>query len=683
MSTEGNKRISQLVELTAGQIDLSDWMVVVDINSKESKKVKLSEFTNWFNSSASFFSVHAASSDTSSWSYNIVGGLVPSSSVASFSNQSVNSLYSQTSSFLMGGISSSVSSSWASSSTLAVNSITTSFLYYDGVSFNGSSSYAMTAQNVLAESGSWSSASFSSSYAINSDTSSITISSSHAINSNTSSFLYYDGFTFNGTSSYAISTSIITNNVEHAINADTASYVELANTASLSYQSNIANTSSVAYYLRYSGGPNGTASYAIKAGTTVGRMNNYGMYSSISQSISDSTLDVVQVVDSSGNQSLTFIDVWGDATLYFTSSVINYPSISLYIFDRQTGNSAIVDSSSIAFNTKVGGTGESGSLCMSFRLASQQKLNGYYLIGIKSTSPSLLLGNRNINYSISSYSDNLSVYAAESPYDLYIKPNSATATFYITGGSGPYTSDISHLLLTGSSNISSLDISNQSITTCSYTYHLTTMSYFNCSNNSFLTSLGYKMPDTLLTLSCESCSINYIYDLSNTQLKRFVCSNNFLNSLPNMPSSMSYLDCSSNPILGLPSIFPPSMSVFKCDGTQINTIYTLPNNVVTASFSGSSITYVGFTMPPSLKYINLEGNPITSLPIIGISCSYVNVASCSLTTSSLVTMTDDLISNNQYNGTLDIRGYGNLTNITLVSNISTLQSNGWTVLRDL
>jgi hypothetical protein len=46
-------------------------------------------------------------------------------------------------------------------------------------------------------------------------------------------------------------------------------------------------------------------------------------------------------------------------------------------------------------------------------------------------------------------------------------------------------------------------------------------------------------------------------------------------------------------------------------------------------------------------------------------------------------MTDDLISNNQYNGTLDIRGYGNLTNITLVSNISTLQSNGWTVLRDL
>ena len=693
----GNKKISQLVELIESDVLPDNLLVIIDTNAKESKKIKVSELSSWFNSNGSIESSSYAA--TSSWTYNIVGGGIIPSSVASSSwaSSSVSSSYAVSASYASNGggsggvipgnfydikvswASSSVSSSW---STCSIYSDTSSFLYYIPGGNNGTASYAMVAGTVLTTSASWASSSISSSYSISSSWTDNSTSSSYSINSdtasisNTSSYLFYDGITENGTASYSISSSWASS----SILADTASYFNNAigkvASAIWSDTSGISNSSS---YLIYSPN-NGTASYAMATadvGTTGVGMNVFGLFYPTLQTTNSAYINVLSVDPSAE----TMISVRGNVIVNYTSSVTMYPSLSLFMMNINNGNKYTLDTSIIAFNIRNVING-SGSYNTPFELSSQIYLDGYYYVYLTSSWSGLKIdANRYVKFSLNSYSDNLVIdNSDELPTSPVILPKEAQVTFYMTG-SGPYQDSASNMIRSGSNKVSYLDMSNLDITDVKYTYNFSTMSYFNCSKNLTLTSLDYGFPSTLDTLLCYSCSLTSIYDLSSTNITNIICSYNNFSYLPTLPSTTTYLDCSNNPLIDL-IYFPSNLQTIISDGTLITSIPRFPDSLVTASFSGSTIVTPPIYLPTSMSYINLMGNPIESMPTMGVSCSYVNVSYCSLTISILINMTNDLITNDQLNGTLDIRGYGAAYDPTLLLNLTTLIMRGWTILID-
>jgi hypothetical protein len=505
------------------------------------------------------------------------------------------------------------------------------------------------------------------------------------------SYLYYDGATFNGTASYALAGPTI-GSVQHAVYADSASYVNNIVPFSSASWASLAENATTAYsadYLNYSSNvSNGTASYAIFAGSVAGNMNVYGMFSALTQSTAGADIDVLDVQASNGQSCNTMIDVWGNLILDYTASISLQPSISLVIINRQNGNQTVLDTSTISFNTtpalSTWGSLETGSFHNQFMMAGQPSLYGYYYVYVSSSTPSLRFDtSRPINFSISSFSNNASVYAAEPATNFYVMPNGlVTASFYTTASGGPYSDYIAGMEHTGSGVITTMSIANQGVTDVRYTYYLITMSYFNCSQNLGLTSLNYAFPPTLNKFLCSTCSLSFIYDLSNTDIQYLDCSNNQLSYLPTFYyEGLTYLKCSNNPLIEIPS-FPITLITLYCDTTNITQTSFLPNSLLTASFSSSYITTISLPFPPSMSYINMMGNPITTIPNMPLSCSYVNFAFCSLTIQSIRTLTSNLVTNAQYNGTLDLRGYGPLVDGVTTSNIGILTSRGWSVLQD-
>ena len=54
MPTIGNKRVTQLVELTSNEVIPEDLFLIIDVNANESKKIRVSELGVWLQSSGSF-----------------------------------------------------------------------------------------------------------------------------------------------------------------------------------------------------------------------------------------------------------------------------------------------------------------------------------------------------------------------------------------------------------------------------------------------------------------------------------------------------------------------------------------------------------------------------------------------------------------------------------------------------
>ena len=654
MPTIGNKRVTQLVELTSVEVDPSDWLLIIDNTARKSKKIAASEFSAWLNASGSLYAIHADAADTASWAYNIVGGLVPSASWA-------------------------LSASWAPAAGL-----TPGGTYPITSSWSVSASWSPGGTQI---STSWASRSLSSSHSDFSD------------NASNALYLVYFPGSQNGTASWAITASY----VGHVVNADTASYFNNLSglVASASYA---VHADTASYVLGVSGSTsasflvfsqnNGTASYALTAGAIQNVMNNYGMFDSMFESISGSGVNNVSVKSSTSSSKPTLIQAFGDVTLNFTMSA-PYPncSMDLIMTDRIVGTTSVVDSSIINLGAATiinsWGNPTSGSLNTSFNLAIQGNLYGEYLVEVSSSNPSLVINNsRPVRFTISSISDNVNV-SSDLPLQFYVNNmfGNVTISFSSSAVPGMVQDQLSGFSQTSSLYPTWIDVANQNVNDIRYTWALPNMTTFICSDNPSLTQLSYRFPAALQTMSCDNCSISYIVSLNNTTASILNFSNNQLVTLPNLPASTSYLNCSNNPLAVLPMFLPTNLTVFFADNTFLyGTLPVLPDGVITASLVNTSLGFLApDPLPISMSYLDIHNsNLIATMSNAPVSLSYIDISNDSFATNALVALSNDLVSNSQVSGTWKFTGYGIPTDFTLVSNIVTLNSptRHWTVVHD-
>jgi len=267
---------------------------------------------------------------------------------------------------------------------------------------------------------------------------------------------------------------------------------------------------------------------------------------------------------------------------------------------------------------------------------------------------------------------------------------------------GPFTDNLPGLLTTGSSNITMMDISNQSVSDVRYTWKCSTLKTFLCDNNGLISTFDYNFPNTLQTMSCHGCSLLSITDLLNTSLGVMNCADNFLITLPKIPDTITFLNCSDNNIsvlqpfsssvlnylnfglnnlVSLPSL-PNTLHTIIGDRNSISSILTLPDNVISASFALSPLN--NFTLlPASLSYFDINNTSVLSLPSLPISTSYLDISHALFSTASLEAVASNLISNAQISGTFKMTGYGPPPSFAMVVYIAQLSSSlGWTVVTD-
>ena len=178
-----NERVSQLIGLSASDLQTEDILLITDMSQKESKKLELGQMLLFIESSGSFIAYTSLQADTASYiSVNNIDGIVPVALVAS---QSISA------SFATRAMSSSYATNTSTSSYSAfcnisiTNSDTASYLKYSG-NPNGTASYAL---NALASDVSTNSQFLiytggnngTSSYAINARSSSYAVTSSYAV----------------------------------------------------------------------------------------------------------------------------------------------------------------------------------------------------------------------------------------------------------------------------------------------------------------------------------------------------------------------------------------------------------------------------------------------------------------------------------------------------------------------
>lgn len=288
-----NKRVSELVAITAAELTLADLLLLADVAPiPESKKLSISELRTYLlnngNLSGSFYG-------TASWALNAV-----SSSWAPIQT----------------------SASYASTSSWAWRAITSSYaLEALSASWARSSSYALTA-----------------SYAMTSSVQ-LVYSSAFADYATSASYLIYTPGVFNGTASYALTSS-------RAMSSITTSFIIYSPTTSNGTASFAATASQTisSSFLNFNGNYNGTASHAMTAGnsdtvTLVTTVKNdyiyreFGMFQCDLLN-SDTTASIgAFVVDSDANNPSMIVEAWGDIMVTSTSSFADSGSLILNVVD--------------------------------------------------------------------------------------------------------------------------------------------------------------------------------------------------------------------------------------------------------------------------------------------------------------------------------------------------------------
>ncbi len=666
MPITGNKKVSQLVELTAEEIQPNDLFLIIDATARESKKIKASELEIYLQGSGSTV-VNAESA-----SYVPGGGVDGPVLLANTSYSSSTSLYALVAGFVN-------SASYATTASFALNggnassgSTSASYLVYTGTP-NGTASYAIKA--------------------LQSDVSSV------------SNFLSYFGGN-NGTASYAITTKI----TGRATNADTASYLlggagASVATASYAYVAEVANSgnSTSSSFLVYSPN-NGTASYAMSALSFANVITDQGIYLANTQSNIQAQLDGVDILWSTKGLARTPIEVAGTIKIPFTASTVTNGTIYLSVIDRNTGFETILDSSPITFNlgSAMGSWGnyESGSVRQTFNLMGQESLYGSYLVFVSASNNLQIDSTRPVRFNLASETDTFAAYPAM-PITFSVLPSQSLFTFSSTDGP-LFTGSAASMVATMSlgKQIYTVNGVNNGSVVIDFFWKLSQVTASNFSNNISLITIG-GVPNTLQYLSCSYCNLSYLYSFVSSSLNTFDCNNNHITTLPDFPYSMSYINCSSNNLTSLN--LPVSLSFLNCSNNSItslldpmpegmttllannNSISTLPlsipQTISTMSLNINPLTSIG-NLPTQSLYLSFNYCPITSLPTLPQGVTILSVQSCSLFQSSVDDITTQLVDYSVLSGTLDLRGNGTLS-ATSTSNIAVLNGNGWTTFYDV
>ena len=629
-----NRRISELVQLTAAQLAADDLLLVADISAHESKKLQVSDLETFILSASntgSFFG-------TSSWTYNAVNALnAPQPSTASYANTSSWAYNAITSSAALDALSASychsgsyvVTASYAFfaeiqtifSSALSDFATTASYLLYVPGMANGTASFALTSSLTDTASLSY--------ISLLTDTSSFSYTSSYALfAANVINLVIISGSSFDISASWA-SSSI---SAEYAITADTASF------------------------LNYNGGFNGTASYAITAGTFPSVRIDYGMYQAMTQSAFGAQIDNVTI---NGPKSSSF-EAFGSVTVPYSSSQVDLTSyIELIALNRWSGITASLDKSPLVVN--LNGT-DTGSITIPFSLVGEVPLSGSIMIYVTASNGAVISSDRNVKFDITSMATNILVNSAETMSLRIISSSGAPAVVTYTSSVTPgnvYSAIDSQLVTTGSDTILEINASSISASIMKYGWTLTNLYNLKASDNPTLYDIG-GMPNSIETMSIQNCAIISLAPLTYTSASILNCSFNQLESLPELPPSMSYINCSSNPLTYLPTILPAGLISFLAEATLISAIpVAFPSTLVTISFYyNTNLTTWNSSLPPGL--LNL------------------NVANCDLSQASIEFICATLVANGLNNGTLNVSNNNGYT-ANALTYISTLNGRGWSV----
>src|SRR5579862_6084834 len=515
MPITGNKRVSQLVELTSEEVQPNDLLLIIDATARESKRISLSELEIYLQGTGSLV-LNAVSA-----SY------VPGSGVDGQVASAFNAVSSSTSlAALLAGF--ATSASYATTASFALNggnassgSTSASYLIYTG-SPNGTASYAIVALQAQVASA--------------------------------ANFLNYFGGN-NGTASYAVETGF----TGRAINADTASYINSSivsvATASYAFVAQVANSgnSTSSSFLVFSPN-NGTASYAMSAQKFANVIVDQGIFQATTQSFIQAQLDEVDIFWSTKAQARTPIEVGGTIKIPYTSSTITNGTLYLAALDRNTGINVILDSTPIIFNVGPGmgsfGNNFSGSLHQTFELMGQASLYGSYLIYVSASNNIQIDSARTVRFNVASETDTFNVFSA-TPITFSAFPTNSLFTFSSTDGP-LFTDTAAGVLATASlgKSIFTLNGINNGVTSINYLWKLGQLTASNFSNNITLGTLS-GVPPTMRYLSCSYCNLTKLYDFESSSLNTLNCNNNQITALPNFPVSMSYINCSGNQLTSL------------------------------------------------------------------------------------------------------------------------------------
>lgn len=660
----GNKRVSQLVELTSAEVQSDDLLLIIDSTARESKRIRASEFAIWLEGTGSIIQL----AETASYvkGSNVDGAvalatLANTASIATLaqtSSQAISASYS----VLSGTASFALSSS-------SEHSNSASFLNYFGTP-NGTASYSVHSANADA--------------------------------STVSSFLLYFGVP-NGTASYALTTDL----VNRAKNADTASYVNFSlgasvATASYAFTAQSANSghSDSSSYLIFSPN-NGTASYAMAALTFANIISDKGIFLANTQSSINAQLDDVDILWSTLGQARTPIEAVVTVKVPFTSSTETIGTVYLATLDRNTGIQTILDSIPVTYNLGNPFSGSlSGSLRESFTLMGQSSFYGSYVVFVSASNNLQIDNSRTVRFNISSETDTFNVYA-NVPITFSAFPTASVFQFSSTDG-GPFNDTAAGIVTTMSlgKQIFTLNGINNGVTNINYLWTVATVTASNFSNNSLLNSLS-GVPPTMTYLSCSNCNLVKFYDFESSSLSVFNCSHNVVTSLPNFPRSMSYfncsnnllsslnlpitlsyLNCSNNSITSLPSTMPFGMTTLITDNNGLTTLpLAIPQSIVSMSVNNNPMTNFG-VLPTQSLYLSFNNCPLTTLPTLPGGVQFLYAQSCSLATNAIDSITNTLVNNAVLSGTIDVRGNG-LLSATSVSNMTVLNNTyAWTTLYD-
>jgi hypothetical protein len=639
-----NKRVSELAPITAPELDFADLLLLSDITAHESKKLQLSDLSNFLLLDG-----------------QLTGSLLGTASYAFWAG----------------------TASFALNSSVPSNVLTASYLWYTPGSNTGTSSYALAALSA--------SYALSSSYAITASyalTSSVELvySSAFADYARTASYLLFTPGSTNGTASYALTASYLVGGIYQvsASYASTSSWAWdaiFASASLVSSQSFSSSYSNTASFMQFNGVPNGTASYALVAGNVINNRVDYGIFTAISTSVSSSQLDVVAVTPTFGGLKNLTVQAVGTYKAPYTTSVDG--TIQLWAVNRAYGISQSLDSTPITF--QAGGVNQiSGTIRSTFVLNGQAKVYGLYEVFVTASNGVFISSKRATQYDIVSDSDQLAVYHAE-PLQFITSPSTAILLYSSSLYPGvAYQGSASQVTFSGSYDVNQLLVPPGSVGQMQYTWTLTGCQTIVADGNAGLTSIG-GLPTNCISFSAANCSLVELPPLDSGSLSYLNVPNNTIVTTLNPPSSMSYINVANNFYVTLPLTLPPGLSAIIADGLGLTYVpYGVPDTLLTMSFAncGNLASYLAPALPASLGWWDSHNSPLTNLPTsIPTNTLYMNVSNNLLQSVTIGGIAAGLVANGKSNGYFSfLNNPGSASAFNIFPNITTLRSRGWSII---
>lgn len=714
-----NKRVSELAPITSPVG--ADLLFISDVSAYESKKLTLQDLSTYLllnpgvlaNITGSIFgtasfallAVSASYANIQSASYALTAShalnMLASIISCSWASQSLSSSFATSASFVQ--LSNTDSASIA---TIANSANTSSYLYYVGAN-NGTASFAITAQNTLNTL-----SAISSSYALLSDFARSASYSPVADSTQSSSYSSYADVA--GTAIIGITSNIVTS----------ASWASASLTTIAADSANHAISAD-------------TASYSLP---DINLIYPKGIYLAITQSNNIGQLDMVTIDPTSNQLATSLVEAIGTVIAYYTSSIILNETVGLYVLDRKTGISTLLDSTPIYINiqgqygnisasivaeasgsisgsligdftgsisgssaigTITGSVSSSyngfitgsisgsistilaGSIKMPYSLMGQIDLSGSYLMYVSASSNITLESTRKTKFSINSTYGDFSV-ASAPQIEFYTDNTSSLLSFISSSSPSIYVGSASQVVAAGDSNIVYLQITSSTTGNPHYLWLLTSLINLDCNGNENITDIG-GMPQSIVTMSLGGCNLTSLTSLSNTSASILDVSNNQLSAINFLAPSMSYLDISGNPFFNFPTIMPHGLINLNCNNTTITTVpglLDLPDSIISMSFNSNPFMSSWLSaLPTSLEWFSCNGNSsLPSLPTIPTSIKYLDVSNCSMNDSTIFNICSQLVTNAQLNGYLNIAGYIPPLLSATSAKLSTLATNGWTII---